>query len=83
MRTGRPVMVLEVVKPSPSSTPQDVGALAAQVNPEAASWLELHTHNQWDLQQSTSVWRIHWKAGNKHAEPWAMTWSEQHSACCP
>ncbi|CAL5220305.1 g2293 [Coccomyxa viridis] len=30
LRTGRPVMVLEIVKPSPSSTSEDVGALAAQ-----------------------------------------------------
>jgi hypothetical protein len=32
LRTGRPVLLLEVAKPSPSSTPEDVGAMAAQVN---------------------------------------------------
>ena len=31
LRTGRPVLLLEIVKPSPSSKPEDVGALAAQV----------------------------------------------------
>ncbi len=31
LRTGRPVLLLEVVKPSPASTSEDVGALAAQV----------------------------------------------------
>ena len=31
LRTGRPVLLLEVVKPSPASTSEDVGALSAQV----------------------------------------------------
>ena len=50
-------MVLEVVKPSPSSTPEDVGALAAQVDLEAGSWLGLHTSDHVHLQQSTATWR--------------------------
>ena len=37
LRTGRPLLVLEVVKPSPSSTSEDVGALAAKVTTEAVS----------------------------------------------
>ena len=76
-------MVLEVVKPSPSSTPEDVGALAAQVDLEVASCLQLHMHDQVDLQQSAASWRVHRLAVGRHAERWAMTWPEQHPACYP
>lgn len=31
LQRGRPVLVVEIAKPSPSSTPEDVGRLAKQV----------------------------------------------------
>ena len=48
-------MVLEVVKPSPSSTSEDVGALAAKVALEPASWLHVHMLDQVDLQESMAA----------------------------
>ena len=44
LRTGRPVLVLEVAQPSPSSTSKDVAELAAQVHaPANYALLPIHT----------------------------------------
>ena len=51
LRTGRPVLLLEVVKPTPAATSEDVGALAAQV---ATSLLAL-----WHVPIHDSRWGTH------------------------
>lgn len=45
LRTGRPVLLLEVVKPSPASTSEDVGALAAQVTTSTLALYHVPKHD--------------------------------------